>query len=129
MPMRSRGPSNHTVRSSASTVAEAFRGKVRLSRSGAHWFDRTSGLNILLDDVEVPKKRWSRGPRFVSIALTNACELRCPFCYAPKIPGRLKSDDVLTWVEELDRAGTLGVGFGGGEPTAHPDFARICVES
>src|SRR5262249_44044550 len=51
------------------------------------------------------------------------------FCYAPKIPGRLKLDDVLSWVEELDSAGTLGVGFGGGEPTAHPDFARICVES
>lgn len=71
----------------------------------------------------------SRGPRYVSIALTNACELRCPFCYAPKIPGRLKLDDVLSWVEELDRAGTLGVGFGGGEPTAHPEFARICLES
>jgi MoaA/NifB/PqqE/SkfB family radical SAM enzyme len=36
---------------------------------------------------------------------------------------------VLSWVQELDEAGALGVGFGGGEPTAHPDFTRICVES
>lgn len=96
------------------------RGKVRFSRSGAHWFDRTSGLNILLDDLEIPRECWSRAPRYVSIALTNACELRCPFCYAPKVPGRLKANAVLSWVAELGRAGALGIGFGGGEPTAHP---------
>jgi pyruvate-formate lyase-activating enzyme len=123
-------PSVRTHESSAtSNAAGTSRGKIRLSRHGAHWFDRTSGLNILLDDVEVPRERWSQTPRYVSIALTNACELRCPFCYAPKIPGRLETDDVLSWVEELDRAGTLGVGFGGGEPTAHPDFVRICVQT
>lgn len=52
----------------------------------------------------------------------------CPFCYAPKVPGRLSADNVLSWAEELDRAGALGIGFGGGEPTAHPEFVRICVE-
>lgn len=110
-------------------VTQHAQGKVRLSRSGAHWFDRTSGLNILLDDVEIPRESWSRVPRYVSIALTNACELRCPFCYAPKIRGRLRATTVLSWVEELDRAGALGVGFGGGEPTAHPNFSWICTEA
>jgi MoaA/NifB/PqqE/SkfB family radical SAM enzyme len=104
------------------------RGKVRLSRSGAHWFDRVSGLNILLDEVKVPPERWSRAPRYVSIALTNACELRCPFCYAPKVPGRLDADLVLAWMKELEMAGCLGVGFGGGEPTAHPHFSWLCRE-
>ncbi len=101
-------------------------GKVRLSSSGVHWFDRESGLNILLDEIQVPREWWHRAPRYVSIALTNACELRCPFCYAPKTPARLESHLVLTWLDELDRAGCLGVGFGGGEPTAHPDFAWLC---
>jgi sulfatase maturation enzyme AslB (radical SAM superfamily) len=39
------------------------------------------------------------------------------------------AEAVLSWVGELDKAGALGVGFGGGEPTAHPEFARICVEA
>jgi MoaA/NifB/PqqE/SkfB family radical SAM enzyme len=30
------------------------------------------------------------------------------------------------WLTELDAHGTLGVGFGGGEPTLYPDFARLC---
>lgn len=66
-------------------------------------------------------------PRYVSVALTNACDLRCFFCYAPKNPGRLRADDVVAWARELDRGGCLGIGFGGGEPTAHPQFAEICA--
>jgi MoaA/NifB/PqqE/SkfB family radical SAM enzyme len=92
-------------------------------------FDRESGLNILLDEVTPPPQAWARAPRYVSIALTNACELRCPFCYAPKTPGRLAPDEVVAWIGELDRAGCLGVGFGGGEPTAHPHFAEICARA
>jgi MoaA/NifB/PqqE/SkfB family radical SAM enzyme len=104
-------------------------GKVRLGPSGVHWYDRWSGLNILLDDLAIPSERWSAAPRYVSIALTNACELRCPFCYAPKIPGRLEAAVVIGWIEELDKSGGLGVGFGGGEPTAHPHFPLICAET
>lgn len=105
------------------------RGKIRLSRSGVHWFERRSGLNILLDDVDVPSENWSWAPRYLSLALTNACELSCPYCYAPKVPGRLAMPQVLAWLQELDAGGCLGVGLGGGEPTAHPDFARICREA
>jgi pyruvate-formate lyase-activating enzyme len=120
--------SGHTVQRYGSIAPESFSGKVRVSRFGVHCFDRVSGLNILLDDIEVPEERRSLVPRYVSIALTNACELRCPFCYAPKVPGHLDLGDVLAWVEELDHAGCLGIGFGGGEPTAHPDFLRFCIE-
>jgi len=109
------------------TDSEAKRGKVRLSRAGAHWFNRDTGLNILLDGIAIPAERWSRAPRYVSIALTNACELRCRFCYAPKVPGRLDANLVLSWLYELDATGCLGVGFGGGEPTAHPQFLSICA--
>jgi hypothetical protein len=99
---------------------------VRRSRHGAHYFDRATGLNVLLDEVCFAPEHWHRAPRYVSIALTNACELRCPFCYAPKHPARLRANDVLGWARELDAAGTLGIGFGGGEPTAHPDLATLC---
>ncbi|CAM5211040.1 hypothetical protein OURE66S_02684 [Oligella ureolytica] len=30
------------------------------------------------------------------------------------------------WIKELDQLDTLGIGFGGGEPTLHPRFAEIC---
>lgn len=111
--------SNRTIRPS----------KIRRSRAGLHWFNRESGLNVLLDDVRVPQAEWHRAPRYVSIALTNACELRCAFCYAPKVPGRLGAQAVLSWIQELDAEGCLGIGFGGGEPTAHPDFAQLCVRA
>jgi hypothetical protein len=49
--------------------------KVRTGPDGVHLFDRNSGLNVLFDEALVPKHRWSRAPRQVSIALTNACDL------------------------------------------------------
>lgn len=98
----------------------------RRGRHGLHLFDRQTGLNILLDERALPAEQWHQAPRYVSIALTNACELKCPFCYAPKTPGRLEAPTVLSWIEELDAHGCLGIGFGGGEPTAHPQLAWLC---
>lgn len=65
-------------------------------------------------------------PRYVSVALTNACELSCPYCYASKKPARLGAHAISNWLRELDRNGCLGVGFGGGEPTLHSEFTKIC---
>lgn len=100
--------------------------KVRYDDSGVHLFDRRTGLNVLIDEVTVPVRCRSDVPRFVSMALTNACDLRCPFCYAPKHGARLASQEVIAWASELDIGGCLGIGFGGGEPTLYPDFASLC---
>jgi Radical SAM superfamily len=100
--------------------------KVRPSPAGVQLFNRTNGLNILLNEFSVPSTLWSAAPRYVSIALTNACELRCPYCYAPKHSAQLDIQSLCVWLNELDQSGCLGVGFGGGEPTLHPDFAEIC---
>jgi sulfatase maturation enzyme AslB (radical SAM superfamily) len=102
--------------------------KVRLCEAGVHLFDRVSGLNVLLDEVKVPTEQFSRAPRYLSVALTNACELRCAFCYAPKYAAALDMDRVAAWAVELDGAGCLGVGFGGGEPTAYRLFAQLCAQ-
>lgn len=102
--------------------------KVRLCEAGVHLFDRVSGLNVLLDEVEVPAGQFSRAPRYLSVALTNACKLRCAFCYAPKYAAALDMDRVATWAVELDGAGCLGVCFGGGEPTAYRWFAQLCAQ-
>lgn len=100
--------------------------KLRFGYSGGHLFDRKSGLNILLDEISVDRSKWSLAPRYVSIALTNACELACPYCYASKAPARLSPKAVVGWARELDQAGCFGLGFGGGEPTLFPGFVDLC---
>ncbi len=91
-----------------------------------HLFDRVSGLNVLLDELCPEEAGWSTSPRQVSVALTNICDLHCAYCYAPKHKASLHTGQVLGWLKELDTEGCLGIGFGGGEPTLHPDFVDIC---
>ena len=100
--------------------------KSRIGPNGVHFFDRNTGLNVLLDELNPQDKVWSMSPRQVSVALTNLCDLHCLHCYAPKHKALLNTEDVLGWLKELDTAGCFGVGFGGGEPTLHPDFVEIC---
>jgi MoaA/NifB/PqqE/SkfB family radical SAM enzyme len=52
--------------------------------------------------------------------------LHCEFCYAPKVKASLQLDQLKRWIKELDQLGTLGIGFGGGEPTLYPHFSEIC---
>ena len=101
-------------------------GKVRIGPAGVHLFDRSTGLNILVDEAKTDESAWSLAPRHVSIALTNACELSCTYCYAPKRPASLEFHLLTAWLKELDENGCLGVGFGGGEPTLYRQFSEIC---
>ena len=100
--------------------------KIRLGPDGIHIFDRNSGVNVLLDEIVPPKHRWAFSPRQVSIALTNACDLECTHCYASKVSARLEFESVKRWMLELDKAGCLGVGFGGGEPMLYPKIQELC---
>ena len=98
-----------------------------MSRDGIHFFDRQTGVNVLFDEVSVPSDLLHVAPRFVSIALTNRCDLKCDFCYAPKNRHELSFEQLKLWLTELDRNGCLGVGFGGGEPTLHPRLSLIHI--
>lgn len=100
--------------------------RVRGGPAGIHVFDRSTGVNVLIDEARVPPRLWSNAPRTVSIALTNACDLECPFCYAPKEPAALDPKVLYRWLDELDIHGCLGVGFGGGEPTLSPHLPSLC---
>jgi MoaA/NifB/PqqE/SkfB family radical SAM enzyme len=100
--------------------------KIRFGYAGAHIFDRATGLNVLMDEVDVPPSDWSVAPRYMSFALTNACELACSYCYASKAPAKLPSERVRRWAGALDAKGCFGIGFGGGEPTLYPGFATLC---
>ncbi|MGA2614195.1 MAG: radical SAM protein [Spirochaetia bacterium] len=99
--------------------------KVRFGQSGLHFYSRETGLNVLLDELRLPRNLWSLAPRHVSIALTNACDLHCAFCFAPKEYASLPVDRVMAWADELDANGCLGVGLGGGEPTLYPFLVEL----
>ena len=100
--------------------------KIRAGPCGIHVFNRMTGLNLLLDEVQVAPALWARAPRQVSIALTNACDLACSYCFAPKEPAVLDFEEVIDWLNELDANGCLGVGLGGGEPTLYPRLVELC---
>lgn len=101
--------------------------KVRLGPDGIHLFARASGANLLIGEIVPPKSMWAEAPRQVSIALTNACDLSCSYCFAPKTHASLPFNPLIAWLNELDVNGTIGVGFGGGEPTLYPRFAELCA--
>lgn len=101
--------------------------KTRFGPDGIHLFDRKTGLNILLDDKIPHLTQWTKSPRQVSIALTNLCNLKCTHCYAPKTNAFIDKELVKLWMKELDQSGCFGIGFGGGEPTLHPDFIELCI--
>lgn len=100
--------------------------KIRRGPDGLHLFDRDSGINLLMDDQLIEPEFWTDSPRQISIALTNACNLSCIHCYAPKNEAFLPLTQLKTWLTELDNAGCFGVGFGGGEPTIYKDFIELC---
>jgi hypothetical protein len=109
------------------SVGRAIYGwKIRAGPSGLHLFDRNTGINFLLDEMQVKPAQWSAAPRHVSIALTNACDLSCSYCFAPKNCASLKIQHLMRWLDELDANDCLGIGFGGGEPTLYPEFAKVC---
>lgn len=122
-PHTTAGPS---LRTTAGTSQQQQRVKIRTGPDGVHLFDRHTGLNVLFDEAHVPEHCWSRAPRQVSIALTNACDLTCEYCYAPKHPAVLDIDRILRWARELDSEGCLGIGFGGGEPTLYRRLPQLC---
>lgn len=100
--------------------------KLRCGPSGLHIFFRKTGYNVLCDEIQIPSNLWAQSPRQISVALTNACDLACSYCYASKIPGILDEQKLVDWLAELDCNGCLGVGFGGGEPTLYPGFSQLC---
>jgi MoaA/NifB/PqqE/SkfB family radical SAM enzyme len=110
-------------------LSNQFSLKLRAGPSGLHLFDRQTGWNVLMDEVRIPSAQWALAPRQISVALTNACDLACSYCYAPKEPGKLDPTRVLNWLCELDENGCLGVGFGGGEPALHRNFTEICQQT
>jgi len=114
----------HVLPDIAQLIPHQF--KIRMGPDGILLFNCRTGLNILIDEIQVSGEMLHIAPRHVSIALTNACDLNCYHCFAPKHAARLNVDRVTAWVDELDGNGCIGVGFGGGEPTLYRELPNVC---
>lgn len=100
--------------------------RIRSGPDGILLFDRRMGVNILIEELRLSRELWHMAPRHVSIALTNACDLNCYHCFAPKHPARLDMERLVAWLDELDATGCISVGFGGGEPTLYKNLPDVC---
>jgi len=65
-----------------------------------------------------------------NLIITNACNLRCPFCFASEYRAGETGSDVANmslqeYRAQLDFAGVDSVRLCGGEPTLHPDFLEM----
>src|SRR5574337_1714143 len=79
-------------------------------------FDRSTGLNVLLEGDETQHLR-RIAPRTLLIAVTNACNLTCDFCYRNVHSRSIwRYDTLLEFCQAADKWGVLEVAFGGGEP-------------
>lgn len=66
-------------------------------------------------------------PVLVDFQITSKCNLACPHCYAQasKFGRHVPLKDIITVLDQCQKAGVLEVALGGGEPTIHPDFVKI----
>lgn len=91
-------------------------------------FDRASGLNVLLEGDETAHIR-RVAPRTLLIALTNACNLTCAFCYRDVDSRSLwRYESLMQFCREADEWGVLEVAFGGGEPMLFPRWSEFINE-
>jgi hypothetical protein len=91
-------------------------------------FERDTGLNVLLEGEETAHLR-RVAPRTLLVAVTNACNLTCPFCYRDLESRSLwRPDTLMEFCREADGWGVLEMAFGGGEPTLFPRWAEFVCE-
>jgi hypothetical protein len=88
-------------------------------------FDRHTGTNMLVANPTT-RSLTRTAPRVIQVALTNACDKSCSFCYRPlSARSRWTFDGILELSRFLDEWGVLEIAFGGGEPTLFPRFPEL----
>ncbi|MBA3503192.1 MAG: radical SAM protein [Myxococcota bacterium] len=88
-------------------------------------FDRDTGTNMLVSNAKTAHLRRS-APRMLQVALTNACDKSCEFCYRPlEARSRWSFDDIVELARFCEEWGVLELAFGGGEPTLFPRFGEL----
>jgi len=90
-------------------------------------YDRTS--YITKPNPRRLEEGFLRAPLEVGIEITSQCQLKCVHCYGAfgqNIKSELTTEEIFNLIDELDSLGVFAIFIGGGEPTLHPDFFKIC---
>lgn len=101
--------------------------KTRIEYSGLHFFNRVSGIHILMNEYSFPDNLVSPAPRTLSLAITNRCNLNCHYCYAPKNSYSLPAEFIKSIATKFDKLGTLELSIGGGEPFLYPGLVDLIL--
>lgn len=92
-----------------------------LSKLVLNWIVYIDGNRPNLDFDEVQLSQ-------VYYAITDGCNLRCPYCYASSLkrrPGELSTAESLEVIDQIAMMGAKQVIFTGGEPTLRKDLFAI----
>ncbi|MDQ3338979.1 MAG: radical SAM protein [Myxococcota bacterium] len=88
-------------------------------------FDRDTGINMLVTNDRT-RALTRVAPRMLQVAVTNACDKTCAFCYRPlEAKNTWSFDELVQLARVCDDWGVLEIAFGGGEPTLFPRFAEL----
>jgi MoaA/NifB/PqqE/SkfB family radical SAM enzyme len=92
------------------------------------FFQPSSGASIRVEN-ERTRGFVRRVPRVVMFGITNRCNLSCSFCSRNATRASVWTvNGAATVLSGLERAGSLEVAFGGGEPFAFRGFAELVAE-
>lgn len=110
----------------------------RCRKDGSTWtlFNRRSGNKITVDFTKKNEPFKAMSPHLIDIKITDYCARGCDFCYQGSTPKgkhapfeRIKS--LILGLAQASDDRPFEIALGGGEPTAHPQFAdilRLCRE-
>ena len=91
-------------------------------------FNRSTGnkIRFSFDDFAIAPVK-SDVPELVDLKITDWCDQGCTYCYQNSTPEGVhaKETDINNIAYKLYNANVFEVAIGGGEPTAHPQFAKI----
>lgn len=67
-------------------------------------------------------------PELVDLKITDYCVFDCKFCYQGSTKEGTHGNTLIinAIIDSLEQAKVFEVAIGGGEPTLHPDFSKIC---
>jgi MoaA/NifB/PqqE/SkfB family radical SAM enzyme len=92
------------------------------------WFQPSSGRSVRVQN-ERTRPFARQAPRVVMFGITNRCNLACTFCSRNvSRPSQWTVESATRVLQDLERAGTLEVAFGGGEPFAFRGFSELVSE-
>jgi MoaA/NifB/PqqE/SkfB family radical SAM enzyme len=91
-------------------------------------YDRSTGLNILLDSFKKQDHNFFDRPLYAQVKVTNRCNLRCGFC-SQRSDSSFKEqwafDELFSLFKYLDQYDLQGIALGGGEPFTFPRLSEL----